>query len=233
MGNSGSNGNGAPQSRAPQTADELAAHHAAALDTLFSGEQYTQEIRKLESEHRLKLADVTKLQLALREAQHLHTVTTQRFVEEANKRRAEHLVMLEERNREQIAEFKKELERELDEKVIEVTELIHVERDQMMREDVLAEVLRELENTWALQSVQLKNRLEKQRELELAVSKSTHDKMAREFEAKLAAEEEAARAEKSVESKKRGSSGIFSWLTPSKKNKAGGDGSDEDDSDEE
>jgi len=230
MGNSGSSGNGAARN---QTAEELAAQHAAALDTLgFSGEQYANEIRKLEGEHRAKLAEVTRLQFALHAAQQDHMAGIQRFVEEANKRRAEHLAMLEERNKERLAEFKKELERELDEKVTEVTDLIRVERRQMMREDVLAEVLRELDRAWALQSVQLRTRLEKQREIELGVSKATHEKMAREFVAKLAAEEEAARAEKRVESKKRGSSGIFSWLSPSKKNKAGGDGSDEDDSED-
>ena len=83
----------------------------------------------------------------------------------------------------------------------------------MMREDVLAEVLRELERAWAIQSAHLKKKLEKQREVELGVSKSTHDKMAREFMAKLAAEEQAKRATVSqAKRKKRGSGGIFLWL---------------------
>jgi hypothetical protein len=56
--------------------------------------------------------------------------------------------------------------------------------------------------------------------------------MAREFMAKLAAEEQAKRAAASqAKSNKRGSGGIFSWLSLSKKNKAGD--SDEDDSEDE
>ena len=73
-----------------------------ALDALLNGEQYVQEIRKLEADHQAKLSKLTGLQQALREAQHEHSATSQRLVEYNNRRRAEHMAMLEARNKEKV-----------------------------------------------------------------------------------------------------------------------------------
>lgn len=122
--------------------------------------------------------------------------------------------------------------RELDALIHDV-DLILVERRQMTREDVESEIVRELDNAWLQSSAMLKSRLERQRELELGVSRSTHSKMMAEFKAKLQQEEQAAReaaAEQKRVQKKRDSNGIFSWLSPPKRNKGGEDDSEEEDS---
>ena len=108
----------------------------------------------------------------------------------------------------------------------------------MTREDVFAEIIRELDEAWEQSKTLLKSRLDRQRDVELGVSRSTHEKMRREFINKLQKEEQAARAdaeERKRSSKKRGSGGIFSWLSPggsNKKARGGDDESNQDDDDD-
>jgi len=130
-----------------------------------------------------------------------------------------HLVSLHKLQLRQVLESKR---RELDGLILEVDDIL-AERRKMSREDVRAEVLRELREAWAQSSALLQARLERQREVELGVSRATHAKMMRDFLLRLQQEEQAQRAVLEAEQaqrksgKKRGSGGIFSWLSPNKK----------------
>jgi len=204
------------------------------LEEFMGAQQYIDEIRRLENELKAKQEHTSQLQQAIRHAQHQHSQLTLQMTEDHNRRRAEHLAELEARNERELRALTDNKKRELDGLILQVDDILQ-ERRQMTREDVTAEVRRELAEAWAQSATLLKARLEKQREVELGVSRSTHDRMKREFVAKLHHEEAALRAvaaqrqEQRSSGKKRGSGGIFSWLSP---NKLAREDEDDDDDDE-
>lgn len=183
-------------------------------------DSYAEDIRNLENIHRAKLAQIVELQHELRMAQQTHSRLSMESVQEHNETIDEHRVELERRNNKEIEVLTIKKQRELDFAIAEC-DAIASERTIMNINDVEAEVLRELDNAWEQIRPILVNRLQQQQDLELGVSRATHDKMYREFVRKLAAEEEemleAAHEEKVSSSRKRASGGVFGWLSPSKK----------------
>ena len=223
------------QQRSPPGSGDGFSGTGEALESVMGLSAYIAEIQRLEALHQTKLAAVADMQQELRKAQAAGREETTQAVLENNATLSRYVAELEERNANELRALAELKRSHLAEQIASVDDIL-VERRLMLREDVTAEVLRDLECAWEGEEVELGRRLERQKDLELSISRSTHDKMLREFVARLGSEVQQAQSaveETKRESRKRGSGGgIFAWLSPNKRGKADDDDDDDDDDDE-
>ena len=207
---------------------------AAALESVMSLSAYIAEIQRLEELLKRKQERISQLQAQLKSAQVAGREYTAQMVRDHIAELATFVRQLQERNADAIATLKDNTRQDLDVQIASVDDIL-AERRCMMREDVTAEMVRELEFAWDGEQAALAERLEKQKELELGISRTTHDKMLREFVQRL--NSEAAQAQTAVEESRRESrkrsagGGIFGWLSPSTKKGRAEDSDDEDEED--
>ena len=186
-------------------------------------------IKKLEEAHREKLDTITEKRKQLMElveaSKKLGTNNVEAQKEEIEAAKSLNAKLY----KEHMDEVNQKKDKELEDLIEHVNTTVLAERRLMMREDVFSSVQRELDDAWQ-EGVQMMRADQKEAlATQTAITTSTYNKKFDEFRMNLDAEyQEALKKRDSAKSRKRGS-GIFEWLSPSKRRRA--DGGDDDDDD--
>jgi hypothetical protein len=185
-------------------------------------------IRQLEAEHRQRLDTLTdkrkQLVQLLEDSKKLGTDSTDAQRKEIEETKKLNTTLY----KEHMEEVNQKKDKELEDLIEHVNTNVLKERRQMMREDVFSSVRRDLDEAWQEGLDMMKKDQQQALATQTAISTATYKKKFDEFRMNLDAEYQEALKKKHAKRRKRGS-GIFEWLSPNKRRRAGDDDEDEDD----